>query len=79
MTKREREYTDRIYEYMDLLDTKYHEEKISGKNITLTNKEFCNLFNFITCIDCGINNCYSSYLNEIKKECAELRNKNGAG
>ena len=38
MTKREREYTDRIYEYMDLLDTKYHEEIISGKNITLTNK-----------------------------------------
>lgn len=79
MTKREREYTDRIYEYMDLLDTKYHEEKVSGKNITLTNKEFCNLFNFITCIDCGFNNCYSSNLNKIKKECTELRNKNRAG
>ena len=62
MTKREREYTDRIYEYMDLLDTKYHEEIISGKNITLTNKEFCNLFNFITCIDCGFNNWIVSNL-----------------
>ena len=75
MTKREREYTDRIYEYMDLLDTKYHEEKISGKNITLTNKEFCNLFNFITCIDCGmiVSNLVRNFIPEKSHKSIMLR------